>query len=783
MVSLIPGNFCSGRCRQLLSGHGRRQSAGNLTTHGLPYSDSARQKFQSESDEATSNSQSQIRKQIAIQLQTDPAPPPWVSPAPKSNSTFIPRLCRVFNTNTSRSKKKWAKDPNNTFWSRNIDTFGHKILRSQGWEPGQYLGAENASHSEYYGAANASHIRAVLKDDSLGLGAKRNQGDECTGLDALQDLLSRLNGKSEESLGEEQKKREDLKINKYLHRKLGTVTFVYGGLLVGDKVQELADSMKDKTQSAAQVPVSEETSGESSEAGKKEKKSKKRKAEDGEGAQKEKKSKKSKSQDADEASKSKRKEKKDKKRRKEKDASDRDEDSSPDADEDASDRKKAKKEKKEKRRKSKLENDDEDAADVSEPKSKKSKKKSKSDKEEPTPQPTESSTPTASGTSTPSIPTRHLARSRFIAQKRAAVMDQAALNQVNHELNPPRRRKPRASGTLADNSSHSSDIHDQDLNERIRRSNQTPWRNTPAAAPSCPRRKRIHPPRDNNVHRAGQSTPSGFQRGAGGSGPEKPCKAVRCYMCVRGSGARATHVGALATAFLFAVVALAPRACLPVCVCAGISRRAPGARLHCIYVVPHHRSITGHVRVWKGHKPGTSPLGATGTGEAGGGAKMSCICLAGSTPFAGASDEQGVLGRLFGGRDRDRGRAYNPAPTKPVVPVLELRIYIPCTRTNQRGIYMLQAYHMARGMQWQSLFLILQFSFHLSLSLEQLVQQAPLCVNLVRYRNARLDHLSVLPHSQNHQNEIPLHPTTGSAWSQTPLQTNPPACCRQLVPT
>ncbi|KAL1865507.1 telomerase inhibitor [Diaporthe australafricana] len=333
----------------------------------------------------------------------------------------------------AKNKKKWAKDPNNTAWSRNTDTFGHKILRSQGWAPGQYLGAENASHSEYYGAANASHIRAVLKDDSLGLGAKRNQGDECTGLDALQDLLSRLNGKSDESLGEEKKKREDLKINKYLHRKLGTVTFVYGGLLVGDKVQELADAMKDKHQEAAHVPGSEETSGESSDADKKEKKSKKRKAGDADGAdsKKDKKSKKRKSEDADEESKSKRKEKKDKKRRKEKEAEDKDEDSSPeDADEGASDRKKARKEKKERRKKSKTENDDEDAESASDPKSKKSKKKRKADKEEPTPQPTVLSTPSASGTSTPSVPTRHLARSRFIAQKRAAVMDQAALNQI-----------------------------------------------------------------------------------------------------------------------------------------------------------------------------------------------------------------------------------------------------------------------------------------------------------------------------------------------------------------
>lgn len=386
----------------------------------------------------------------------------------------------------------------------------------------------------------------MLKDDSLGLGAKRNQGDECTGLDALQDLLSRLNGKSDEALGEEQKKREDLKINKYLHRKLGTVTFVYGGLLVGDKVQELADSMKDKHQGAAQVPGSEETSGESSEAGKKEKKSKKRKAEDAEvvpsDSKKEKKSKKSKSEDADEDSKSKRKEKKEKRRKKEKD-----EDSSPDdADEDASERKKAKKDKKEKRRKAKLENDDEDAADASDPKSKKSKKKRKADKEESASQPTESSTPAASGTSTPSLPTRHLARSRFIAQKRAAVMDQAALNQVNHEALP----LPSQSGESRASSGYQLtpllDIHDQDL-KRIRRKANQPRVEILRPSPPAVRLGRVL---DNNAHSAdGQSkTPRG-SIGAGGSGPEKPCDMYVCT-CVYVRvwiARRATHVVAFAT--------------------------------------------------------------------------------------------------------------------------------------------------------------------------------------------------------------------------------------------
>ncbi|ROW11062.1 hypothetical protein VMCG_00914 [Cytospora schulzeri] len=350
-----------------------------------------------------------------------------------------------------KNKKKWAKDPNNTAWSRNADTFGQKIMRSQGWAPGEYLGAKDASHSEFYSAANASHIRAVMKDDNMGLGAKRNQGDECTGLDALQDLLSRLNGKSEESMGEERRKREDTKINKYLNRKIGTMRFVFGGLLVGDKVQELADSLKEKDQGAAKVPgqgqddaassasssSEEEEEEESAASAKKSKKSKKRKSEDDEDQKKSKKSKKRKTDDAEDDSKSKRKDKKDKKRRKEREEED---ESSPagDADESAAARKKSKKEKKEKRRKSKGDNDDDDtdneddtSADASDSQSRKKKKEKKKEKKRKAAdkdddgETTKSSTPTAVP-----VPHRHLARSRFIAQKRAAVMDQAALNQI-----------------------------------------------------------------------------------------------------------------------------------------------------------------------------------------------------------------------------------------------------------------------------------------------------------------------------------------------------------------
>lgn len=348
-----------------------------------------------------------------------------------------------------RSKRKWAKDPNNTAWSRNNDTFGHKIMRAQGWAPGQYLGATDAPQSEFYSAANASHIRAVLKDDNMGLGARRNGGDECTGLNDLQELLGRLNGKSTEALDQARKKREDHRVNMYLHRKLGTVRFVHGGFLVGDKVQELADGLKKEKEEAAAAAAREAETTDAKE-GKKEKQSKKRRAEEANGlvpeTKKEKKSKKRKAEAVEDESKTKSKNKKDKKRKEHDDSTSeaaaaepearKDTESSTEV-EDTSSRKRSKKDKKDKRKKSK---DDEEAdpKDASDSQSKK-KKKRKSDKDEDGTEsskfsalPTQSSTPSISGTSTPvsEVPHRHLARKRFIAQKRAAVMDQAALNQV-----------------------------------------------------------------------------------------------------------------------------------------------------------------------------------------------------------------------------------------------------------------------------------------------------------------------------------------------------------------
>ncbi|KAL4811567.1 hypothetical protein BDV18DRAFT_11469 [Aspergillus unguis] len=147
-----------------------------------------------------------------------------------------------------RKKTKISHDPNNTNWSRSTSGFGHKILSSQGWTPGSFLGARNAAHADMFTAASASHIRVVVKDDTLGLGArsKRDPLDEPTGLDAFKGLLGRLNGKSDAELEADQRKRDDVKLARYAATKWQAVRFVSGGLLAQEKDDESRSKVTEK---------------------------------------------------------------------------------------------------------------------------------------------------------------------------------------------------------------------------------------------------------------------------------------------------------------------------------------------------------------------------------------------------------------------------------------------------------------------------------------------------------------------------------------------------------
>ncbi|KAI0160261.1 hypothetical protein GGR57DRAFT_413767 [Xylariaceae sp. FL1272] len=360
---------------------------------------------------------------------------------------------------SQKNKRKLDFDPNNTRWTRDETTFGQKILRSQGWEPGKFLGAQDSPHAELHSAASFAPIKINLKDDTLGLGAKilAKQNDECTGLDVFKDLLGRLNGKSEVTLEKERLVRSEIKTNLYVERKYGPMRFVSGGLLVGDQ-QKMAELAK---ANPSTKPTKDETYPELDEAKslkkqKKDKKSKKRKAEESgqagiaEDAPKEKRKKYPKanaSSDNDiefedslnkrakEGKKSKKSQEPaaeldsekiepERKRKKSKKPKDTSNDSTETLEIIESDKATKKdKKKKEKREKKRKQRDDESTANTTTSASTTTTIGS-------TPHDSGSSTPLTTGTSTPTLSARHRARSRHIASKRQAFGDMTALNQI-----------------------------------------------------------------------------------------------------------------------------------------------------------------------------------------------------------------------------------------------------------------------------------------------------------------------------------------------------------------
>ena len=97
----------------------------------------------------------------------------------------------------TRVKQRFGNDPRNTNWSNDTSRFGHQQLERFGWKPGMGLGMSPMN-------SHTSHIKVHLKDDNVGLGAKisrkKNRQDEfdngeCAGLDVFQRILGRLNGK------------------------------------------------------------------------------------------------------------------------------------------------------------------------------------------------------------------------------------------------------------------------------------------------------------------------------------------------------------------------------------------------------------------------------------------------------------------------------------------------------------------------------------------------------------------------------------------------------------
>lgn len=87
------------------------------------------------------------------------------------------------------------------------------------------------------------YSRVTLKDDTLGLGARSSQKLEGppTGLVGFENLLGRLNGKSEEQLQKSQHVFDTLARGRYMQRR-GVVNFVRGEILEHDEVKARSSS-------------------------------------------------------------------------------------------------------------------------------------------------------------------------------------------------------------------------------------------------------------------------------------------------------------------------------------------------------------------------------------------------------------------------------------------------------------------------------------------------------------------------------------------------------------
>lgn len=124
-------------------------------------------------------------------------------------------------------------------------------MSSQGWKPGQGLGARDAKH---FNSNPIPKVAISYKDDTLGLGATLKSRDAIhtrTGLDAFQGLLGRLNGKSDYELEKEIKKSENRKLAMWAQGRWGGVVFVPGGTLVqGDGFKKTEE--EDTTRSGSE---------------------------------------------------------------------------------------------------------------------------------------------------------------------------------------------------------------------------------------------------------------------------------------------------------------------------------------------------------------------------------------------------------------------------------------------------------------------------------------------------------------------------------------------------
>lgn len=336
-------------------------------------------------------------------------------------NTLFPAGARP--SNVSHRSTKIGKDPRNTYWSKDTSRFGHTYLANLGWTPGENLGDTTSSYhsSGHITDASSTGVKIVLKDDNLGIGAKKGaQHDECTGLLGLQGLLGRLNGDTK--MIEQVKNEEERQKNDWIASKWG-MKFVRGEIWVADDLTTLRKKLDEgRAEKAAELKAKEEA--EKPAAMEESGKTKKRKRSEDKKASKKTSSSDMKSSSSSGESTSA--------------STSKSTSAAPSEDESESqarrrkrkEEKEAKKERKEKRAEKRSEKEQRKGKRA-EKRLKQKKRKAGEDVSSDSSSDSESdATPSRSVTAASAMNGRHALRARFIAAKRSAMLDQASLNEV-----------------------------------------------------------------------------------------------------------------------------------------------------------------------------------------------------------------------------------------------------------------------------------------------------------------------------------------------------------------
>ncbi|KAF8464108.1 hypothetical protein BDZ91DRAFT_776852 [Kalaharituber pfeilii] len=143
-----------------------------------------------------------------------------------------------------KKNTKISADPRNTHWASDTSRFGHRLLSQYGWTPGSVLGDTTSAHHAHLTSASSSGIKVMIKDDNLGIGAKKGSQDhECTGLDVFQGLLGRLNGKSDEEVEREEEARRRGKKEIWVGERY-RMRFVLGRVYKSSDIDKLVEMQK-----------------------------------------------------------------------------------------------------------------------------------------------------------------------------------------------------------------------------------------------------------------------------------------------------------------------------------------------------------------------------------------------------------------------------------------------------------------------------------------------------------------------------------------------------------